>query len=100
MFDLKVPDFSSNNRKCGVCCLHALQLSKPVCFSEEADDDDDPEYNFLDDLDEPDLEDYRTDRAVQITSTCCGLGTVQGLEFFQVLFLVLTSVLMCLFFFF
>lgn len=37
-------------------------------FSEEADDDDDPEYNFLDDLDEPDLEDYRTDRAVQITS--------------------------------
>lgn len=42
-------------------------------FSEEADDDDDPEYNFLDDLDEPDLEDYRTDRAVQITSTCHGL---------------------------
>ncbi|XP_061551452.1 GON-4-like protein isoform X2 [Phycodurus eques] len=34
---------------------------------EEVDDDDDPEYNFLDDLDEPDLEDYRTDRAVQIT---------------------------------
>ncbi|XP_029282893.1 GON-4-like protein [Cottoperca gobio] len=34
---------------------------------EEADDDDDPEYNFLEDLDEPDLEDYRTDRAVQIT---------------------------------
>ncbi|XP_049585695.1 GON-4-like protein isoform X7 [Syngnathus scovelli] len=33
----------------------------------DADDDDDPEYNFLDDLDEPDLEDYRTDRAVQIT---------------------------------
>ncbi|XP_067365277.1 GON-4-like protein isoform X3 [Channa argus] len=31
------------------------------------DDEDDPEYNFLDDLDEPDLEDYRTDRAVQIT---------------------------------
>ncbi|KAK5609357.1 hypothetical protein CRENBAI_010778 [Crenichthys baileyi] len=34
---------------------------------DEADDDDDPEYNILDDLDEPDLEDYRTDRAVQIT---------------------------------
>ncbi|XP_014879267.1 GON-4-like protein isoform X4 [Poecilia latipinna] len=34
---------------------------------EEADDDDDPEYNFLEDLDEPDREDYRTDRAVQIT---------------------------------
>lgn len=39
-----------------------------VCFSEEGDDDDDPEYNFLDDLDEPDLEDYRNDRAVRITS--------------------------------
>ncbi|XP_074540005.1 GON-4-like protein isoform X2 [Halichoeres trimaculatus] len=34
---------------------------------EEADDEDDPEYNFLEDLDEPDLEDYRTDRGVQIT---------------------------------
>lgn len=34
---------------------------------EEADEDDDPEYNFLDDLDEPDLEDYRNDRAVRIT---------------------------------
>ncbi|XP_074510426.1 GON-4-like protein isoform X2 [Sebastes fasciatus] len=34
---------------------------------EEGNDDDDPEYNFLDDQDEPDLEDYRTDRAVQIT---------------------------------
>ncbi|XP_035991560.1 GON-4-like protein isoform X2 [Fundulus heteroclitus] len=34
---------------------------------DDADDDDDPEYNFLDDLDEPDVEDYRTDRAVQIT---------------------------------
>uniref|UniRef100_A0A4W4GG39 GON-4-like protein n=1 Tax=Electrophorus electricus TaxID=8005 RepID=A0A4W4GG39_ELEEL len=35
---------------------------------EEGDDDDDPEYNFLEDLDEPDLEDYRNDRAVRITS--------------------------------
>ncbi|CAF95037.1 unnamed protein product, partial [Tetraodon nigroviridis] len=34
---------------------------------EEADDDDDPEYNFVDDLEKPDKEDYRTDRAVQIT---------------------------------
>ncbi|KAM6956868.1 GON-4-like protein, partial [Tautogolabrus adspersus] len=34
---------------------------------EEADDEDDPEYNFLEDHDEPDVEDYRTDRAVQIT---------------------------------
>lgn len=37
---------------------------------DEAEDDDDPEYNFLEDLDEPDREDYRTDRAVQITSRC------------------------------
>lgn len=34
---------------------------------EEADDEDDPEYNFLADTDEPDLEDYRDDRAVRIT---------------------------------
>lgn len=39
-----------------------------VVLAEDAEDEDDPEYNFLDDLDEPDLEDYRTDRAVQITS--------------------------------
>ncbi|XP_019719186.1 GON-4-like protein isoform X1 [Hippocampus comes] len=44
--------------------LHGLMAADN---GEEADDDDDPEYNFLDDLDEPDLEDYRTDRAVQIT---------------------------------
>ncbi|XP_034534978.1 GON-4-like protein, partial [Notolabrus celidotus] len=41
-------------------------LMAPV-NEEEADDEDDPEYNFLEDQDEPDLEDYRTDRAVQIT---------------------------------
>ncbi|XP_029437111.1 GON-4-like protein isoform X2 [Rhinatrema bivittatum] len=34
---------------------------------DEADDDDDPEYNFLEDLDEPDTEDFRNDRAVRIT---------------------------------
>ncbi|KAJ8354689.1 hypothetical protein SKAU_G00222560 [Synaphobranchus kaupii] len=34
---------------------------------EEGDDEDDPEYNFLEDIDEPDLEDYRNDRAVRIT---------------------------------
>ncbi|XP_053330311.1 GON-4-like protein [Spea bombifrons] len=34
---------------------------------DEADDDDDPEYNILDDLDEPDTEDLRNDRAVRIT---------------------------------
>ncbi|XP_068188567.1 GON-4-like protein isoform X2 [Antennarius striatus] len=34
---------------------------------EECDDEDDPEYNFLADIDEPDLEDYRDDKAVRIT---------------------------------
>ncbi|XP_053717509.1 GON-4-like protein isoform X1 [Synchiropus splendidus] len=34
---------------------------------DECDDDDDPEYNFLSDIDEPDLEDYRDDKAVRIT---------------------------------
>lgn len=43
--------------------------TKCLRFSlDEADDDDDPEYNFLEDLDEPDTEDFRTDRAVRITS--------------------------------
>uniref|UniRef100_A0A8P4KBN2 Si:dkey-27c15.3 n=1 Tax=Dicentrarchus labrax TaxID=13489 RepID=A0A8P4KBN2_DICLA len=39
---------------------------------EECDDEDDPEYNFLADIDEPDQEDYRDDKAVRITSH--GLG--------------------------
>ncbi|KAL7382552.1 hypothetical protein ABVT39_024333 [Epinephelus coioides] len=34
---------------------------------EECDDEDDPEYNFLADIDEPDVEDYRDDKAVRIT---------------------------------
>uniref|UniRef100_A0A8C5N129 GON-4-like protein n=1 Tax=Leptobrachium leishanense TaxID=445787 RepID=A0A8C5N129_9ANUR len=34
---------------------------------DEADDDDDPEYNILEDMDEPDTEDLRNDRAVRIT---------------------------------
>uniref|UniRef100_A0A8D0HA34 Uncharacterized protein n=1 Tax=Sphenodon punctatus TaxID=8508 RepID=A0A8D0HA34_SPHPU len=33
----------------------------------EDEDEDDPEYNFLEDLDEPDTEDFRNDRAVRIT---------------------------------
>lgn len=51
---------------------NALHLTtvNPFVPSEEADDEDDPEYNVLDDLEEPDQEDYRTDRAVQITSRC------------------------------
>ncbi|XP_041429800.1 GON-4-like protein isoform X2 [Xenopus laevis] len=35
--------------------------------NEDDDDDDDPEYNILEDLDEPDTEDLRNDRAVRIT---------------------------------
>lgn len=34
---------------------------------EECDDEDDPEYNFLAETDEPDVEDYRDDKAVRIT---------------------------------
>ncbi|XP_055481667.1 GON-4-like protein isoform X4 [Psammomys obesus] len=42
-------------------------INDDVENEDEADDDDDPEYNFLEDLDEPDTEDFRTDRAVRIT---------------------------------
>ncbi|XP_076429798.1 GON-4-like protein isoform X16 [Peromyscus maniculatus bairdii] len=42
-------------------------LNDDVENEDEGDDDDDPEYNFLEDLDEPDTEDFRTDRAVRIT---------------------------------
>uniref|UniRef100_A0A4W5R832 Uncharacterized protein n=1 Tax=Hucho hucho TaxID=62062 RepID=A0A4W5R832_9TELE len=41
-------------------------MSFLLLFSEEGDDDDDPEYNFLAEIDEPDVEDYRNDRAVRI----------------------------------
>ncbi|XP_076157243.1 GON-4-like protein isoform X2 [Alosa pseudoharengus] len=47
---------------------HWLQgLMSSMSNEEEVDDDDDPEYNFLADTDEPDVEDYRNDRAVRIT---------------------------------
>nr|XP_042702210.1 GON-4-like protein isoform X8 [Chrysemys picta bellii] len=42
-------------------------MNDDVESEDEADDDDDPEYNFLEDLDEPDTEDFRNDRAVRIT---------------------------------
>ncbi|XP_060760613.1 GON-4-like protein isoform X2 [Neoarius graeffei] len=42
-------------------------MNSDVENEEEADDDDDPEYNFLADIDEPDVEDYRNDKAVRIT---------------------------------
>ncbi|XP_072531952.1 GON-4-like protein isoform X2 [Salminus brasiliensis] len=42
-------------------------MSSDVENEEEGDDEDDPEYNFLADIDEPDVEDYRNDKAVRIT---------------------------------
>lgn len=65
-----------------LCCLVAHLLYFPwlrnlflILLKDEGDDEDDPEYNFLEDLDEPDTEDFRNDRAVRITSTfpagCC-----------------------------
>uniref|UniRef100_A0AAY5EZP9 DH domain-containing protein n=1 Tax=Electrophorus electricus TaxID=8005 RepID=A0AAY5EZP9_ELEEL len=42
-------------------------MSSEMENEEEADDEDDPEYNFLADIDEPDVEDYRNDKAVRIT---------------------------------
>ncbi|MED6268062.1 hypothetical protein CHARACLAT_018468, partial [Characodon lateralis] len=42
-------------------------LSSDVDNDEECDDEDDPEYNFLAEIDEPDQEDYRDDKAVRIT---------------------------------
>ncbi|KAM4690044.1 GON-4-like protein [Rhinophrynus dorsalis] len=42
-------------------------MQDDVEIEDEADDDDDPEYNILEDLDEPDTEDLRNDRAVRIT---------------------------------
>uniref|UniRef100_A0A3Q2WTL1 Uncharacterized protein n=1 Tax=Haplochromis burtoni TaxID=8153 RepID=A0A3Q2WTL1_HAPBU len=43
-------------------------MSSDMDNEEECDDEDDPEYNFLADIDEPDVEDYRDDKAVRITS--------------------------------
>ncbi|XP_036001285.1 GON-4-like protein [Fundulus heteroclitus] len=42
-------------------------LTSEVDNEEECDDEDDPEYNFLAEIEEPDLEDYRDDKAVRIT---------------------------------
>ncbi|XP_056335687.1 GON-4-like protein isoform X2 [Danio aesculapii] len=46
--------------------LQGLMISD-MDNEEEGDDEDDPEYNFLADIDEPDVEDYRNDKAVRIT---------------------------------
>uniref|UniRef100_A0A3B4DEF4 GON-4-like protein n=1 Tax=Pygocentrus nattereri TaxID=42514 RepID=A0A3B4DEF4_PYGNA len=73
--ELRAPDITPDMYD----CISALEdkewsqwlqglMTSQLNIEEEGDDDDDPEYNFLDDLDEPDLEDYRNDRAVRITS--------------------------------
>lgn len=49
-------------------CSHRNEVFSDLSLLEEGDEDDDPEYNFVEDVDEPDLEDYRNDRAVRITS--------------------------------
>lgn len=49
-----------------------VTLSHLFVTAEECDDEDDPEYNFLADVDEPDVEDYRDDKAVRITSQSKG----------------------------
>uniref|UniRef100_A0A8C2YDE4 GON-4-like protein n=1 Tax=Coturnix japonica TaxID=93934 RepID=A0A8C2YDE4_COTJA len=54
-------------------------MNDDVENEDELDDDDDPEYNFLEDLDEPDTEDFRNDRAVRITSK--SLGSLVALPF-------------------
>ncbi|XP_062865780.1 GON-4-like protein isoform X2 [Trichomycterus rosablanca] len=42
-------------------------MNSDVENEEEGDDEDDPDFNFLADIDEPDVEDYRNDKAVRIT---------------------------------
>ncbi len=51
------------------CMCFLICVSQKLIFlPEEGDDEDDPEYNFLAEIDEPDVEDYRNDKAVRITS--------------------------------
>ncbi|CAH2327579.1 GON-4 isoform X1 [Pelobates cultripes] len=61
MYDPNTAD--DEDWKMWLCSL----MQDDVGNEDEADDDDDPEYNILDDLDEPDTEDLRNDRAVRIT---------------------------------
>ncbi|KAL0962283.1 hypothetical protein UPYG_G00338090 [Umbra pygmaea] len=73
--ELRAPDITPDMYECGSVSedpewTNWLQgiMTSDVDNEEEADDDeDDPEYNFLAEIDEPDLEDYRNDRAVRIT---------------------------------
>ena len=48
--------------------LALTKLSEPVQLLEEETNDDDPEYNFLAEIQEDDKEDFRNDRAVKVSS--------------------------------
>ncbi|XP_077446315.1 GON-4-like protein [Stigmatopora argus] len=72
--ELRAPDITPDMYDCGATLedsdwtdwLRGLMTSDGD-NDEECDDEDDPEYNFLADVDEPDREDYRDDKAVRIT---------------------------------
>ncbi|XP_059412695.1 GON-4-like protein isoform X2 [Carassius carassius] len=72
--ELRAPDITSDMYELGSApedrewtqWLQGLMTSD-MENEEEGDDEDDPEYNFLADTDEPDVEDYRNDKAVRIT---------------------------------
>ncbi|XP_057684498.1 GON-4-like protein isoform X2 [Corythoichthys intestinalis] len=72
--ELRAPDITPDLYDCGAApedsdwtdWLRGLMTSEGG-DDEECDDEDDPEYNFLADVDEPDREDYRDDKAVRIT---------------------------------
>ncbi|XP_051948941.1 GON-4-like protein [Xyrauchen texanus] len=72
--ELRAPDFTPDMYEFGSgledrVWTHWLQglMTSDMENEEEGDDEDDPEYNFLADIDEPDVEDYRNDKAVRIT---------------------------------
>nr|XP_057903381.1 GON-4-like protein isoform X1 [Doryrhamphus excisus]XP_057903382.1 GON-4-like protein isoform X1 [Doryrhamphus excisus]XP_057903383.1 GON-4-like protein isoform X1 [Doryrhamphus excisus]XP_057903384.1 GON-4-like protein isoform X1 [Doryrhamphus excisus] len=71
--ELRAPDITPDMYDCGSApedrewTVWLRGLMNSDMDDEECDDEDDPEYNFLADLDEPDQEDYRDDKAVRIT---------------------------------
>ncbi|GAA6081956.1 GON-4-like protein, partial [Tachysurus ichikawai] len=72
--ELRAPDITPDMYEFGLApedreWTHWLQglMNSDVENEEEGDDEDDPEYNFLAEIDEPDVEDYRNDKAVRIT---------------------------------
>ncbi|XP_054619254.1 GON-4-like protein isoform X2 [Dunckerocampus dactyliophorus] len=71
--ELRAPDITPDMYDCGSApedrewTVWLRGLMNSDMDDEECDDDDDPEYNFLADIDEPDQEDYRDDKAVRIT---------------------------------